>query len=570
MRSSLVPAPVRARRPVMPARLLGLLLGLTSACAPASTPSTAPAPVQGATRPALPSVAGPPALALPESPVNWQLRDLATDGIAGTGSDRALRELLAGRTPGRTVVVAVIDGGIDTAHVDLRPVLWENPGERGGTGRDDDGNGYIDDLRGWNFIGGKSGENVHHDTFELTRLHAACGAERRAGAAQSAPRVAECEELAEAYDEKRTEVLQTLAQIENIGRALDGAVSVLRPAVAGELTRARVEALSGGSTQVMQARQMFLQLDANGITPSMLEEAREAYGSQAKFGLDTLFDPRGIVGDDYANGAQRDYGNSDIAGPDAKHGSHVAGIIAAVRGNNEGLDGITDGVRIMGVRAVPDGDERDKDVANAIRYAVDNGAHIINMSFGKGYSPEKPLVDAAVRYAEEKGVLLVHAAGNDGEDIDVTPNFPSAQLDGGAKARLWIEVGASSWKGGTELAAPFSNYGKTRVDLFAPGVDIYSAVPGSTYERQSGTSMAAPVVSGVAALLMAYYPELTAADVKEILLASVTRLGDVSVQPPGSPPSARVAFGELSVTGGIVNAYEAVKMAEARRAARQP
>jgi subtilisin family serine protease len=167
-------------------------------------------------------------------------------------------------------------------------------------------------------------------------------------------------------------------------------------------------------------------------------------------------------------------------------------------------------------------------------------------------------------------VLLVHAAGNDGEDIDVTPNFPSAQLDGGAKARLWIEVGASSWKGGTELAASFSNYGKTRVDLFAPGVDIFSAVPGGAYERQSGTSMAAPVVSGVAALLMAYYPELTAADVKEILLASVTRLGDVSVQPPGSPPSARVRFGELSVTGGIVNAYEAVKMAEARRAARQP
>jgi subtilisin family serine protease len=557
--------------PVQSARLLSyaLALGALAACAPASSPSTAPAPV--AARPAAPSapLAPPPAVSLPESPVNWQLKDLATDGITGTGSERALRELLAGRTPGRTVVVAVIDGGIDTAHVDLRAVLWSNDKERGGTGRDDDGNGYIDDLRGWNFIGGANGENVHHDTFELTRLYAACGAERRNGGMASAAREKECADLAEAYAEKRTEVVQTLGQIENIGRALDGAVRVLRTAIPGELTKASVEALSTTNPQVSQARQLFLQLDENGIGPDMLAEAREAYGSQAKYGLDTLFNPRGIVGDDYANGAQRTYGNSDIAGPDAKHGSHVAGIIAAVRGNGEGLDGVTDGVRIMGVRAVPDGDERDKDVANAIRYAVDNGAHIINMSFGKGYSPEKALVDDAVRYAESKGVLLVHAAGNDAENIDETPNFPTAALADGRRASLWIEVGASSWKGGTSIAAPFSNYGKTRVDLFAPGEDIYSAVPGSKYERQSGTSMAAPVVSGVAALLMAYYPELTAADVKQILLASVTKLGDVQVQPPGAPPTARARFGDLSATGGIVNAFEAVKQAEARRAARR-
>jgi subtilisin family serine protease len=346
-------------------------------------------------------------------------------------------------------------------------------------------------------------------------------------------------------------------------------VSVLKTAISGDVTKAKVEALQSTNAQVTQAKQLFLQLDANGIGPEMLAEAREAYGSQARYALDTLFDPRPIVGDNYADGTQRGYGNSDIAGPDAKHGSHVAGIIAAVRGNNQGLDGVTDGVRIMGVRAVPDGDERDKDVANAIRYAADNGAHIINMSFGKGYSPSKPLVDDAVRYAESKGVLLVHAAGNDAEDIDETPNFPTAMLADGTRANLWIEVGASSWKGGTELAASFSNYGRTKVDLFAPGVDIFSAVPGSKYERQSGTSMAAPVVSGVAALLMAYYPELTAAEVKEILIATVTPLGDVEVQPPGAPPTARVRFGELSATGGLVNAFEAVKMAEARRTARR-
>lgn len=563
-----VALPVRsAARPVWL-----LLLATAAACAPASTPSTAPVPISApAPTPAAPAaVTPPPAVTLNESPVNWQLRDLATDGIAGVGSERALKELLAGRTPGRTVIVAVIDGGVDTAHVDLRDVLWQNPNERPGTKADDDKNGYVDDVRGWNFIGNADGRNVHHDTFEMTRLYAACQRESGSTSAQTAERVSECERVAQDYNERKTEVTQTLVQIQSISRALDGAVATLRPEVTGELTTAKVQALQPTSPSVTQARQMYLQLAGAGLTPGELAEAREAYEGQAKYALDTAFNPRDIVGDDYSNGREIGYGNNDITGPDASHGSHVAGIIAAVRGNNIGLDGITDGVRIMGVRAVPDGDERDKDVANAIRYAVDNGAHIINMSFGKGYSPEKGLVDDAVRYADSKGVLLVHAAGNDGEDIDVTPNFPNAMLSSTEKARNWIEVGASSWKGGNELAAPFSNFGQTRVDLFAPGVDIYSAVPGNEFKRQSGTSMAAPVVSGVAALLMAYYPELTAADVREILLASVTPFKTLQVVPPGGAPNARVTFGSLSVTGGIVNAFEAVKLAERKRAARQP
>ncbi len=550
-----------------------LLLATAAACAPASTPSTAPVPIAApAPAPSAPTapLAPPPAVTLAESPVNWQLRDLATDGIAGVGSERAFKELLPGRTPGRTVVVAVIDGGVDTAHVDLRDVLWQNPNERAGTKADDDKNGYADDMRGWNFIGNPDGRNVHHDTFEMTRLYTACQRESGSTSAQTSQRVSACERIAQDYDERKTEVTQTLIQIQNIARALDGAVAMLRPEVTGELTTAKVQALQPTSPTITQARQMYLQLAGAGLTPSELTEARAAYEGQAKYALDTAFDPRNIVNDDYSNGREIGYGNSDITGPDASHGSHVAGIIAAVRGNAIGLDGITDGVRIMGVRAVPDGDERDKDVANAIRYAVDNGAHIINMSFGKGYSPNKALVDEAVRYADSKGVLLVHAAGNDGEDIDVTPNFPNAMLSTTEKARNWIEVGASSWKGGNELAAAFSNFGQTRVDLFAPGVDIYSAAPGNEFKRQSGTSMAAPVVSGVAALLMAYYPELTASDVREILLESVTPFKDVQVVPPGGEPNARVTFGSLSVTGGIINAFEAVKLAERRRAARQP
>jgi subtilisin family serine protease len=246
-------------------------------------------------------------------------------------------------------------------------------------------------------------------------------------------------------------------------------------------------------------------------------------------------------------------------GPDAMHGTHVSGIIAGVRGNGVGIDGIVPpNVKVMMLRAVPDGDERDKDIANAIRYAADHGANVINMSFGKGWSPQKAAVDDAVRYAESKGVLFVHAAGNDGADVAVKPSFPTPTFTGGGRAQNWIEVGASSWQGGEKLAAEFSNWNGRQVDLFAPGVAIYSTVPGG-YERLDGTSMAAPVVTGVAAMLMAYFPELTAADVKRVLLASAARHAKQRVIRPGTEDD-RVAFGALSATGGIVNAYEAVKM----------
>jgi subtilisin family serine protease len=213
----------------------------------------------------------------------------------------------------------------------------------------------------------------------------------------------------------------------------------------------------------------------------------------------------------------------------------------------------------MGVRAVPNGDERDKDVANAIRYAVDEGAHIINMSFGKSFSPDKELVDAAVRYADENGVLLIHAAGNDGANLAEEENYPNRRYVEGGEAANWITVGASSFSEDS-LAAPFSNYGATQVDLFAPGVQVLSTVPDGEWEPNDGTSMAAPVVSGVAALLMAYFPDLGAAEVKEILLESAVSYSGRMVPPPGEP-APPVAFGTLSVTGGVVNAYEAVRRA---------
>ena len=218
----------------------------------------------------------------------------------------------------------------------------------------------------------------------------------------------------------------------------------------------------------------------------------------------------------------------------------------------------------MVVRVVPDGDERDKDVANGIRYAVDNGAHIINMSFGKDFSPYKPVVDEAVRYATSNNVLLIHAAGNDGANNDSTSNYPQPPMSNGRiENSNWIEVGASSWQDLPNLAASFSNYGQHSVDVFAPGVSIYSTTPGSEYKRADGTSMASPVVAGLAALIMTYYPELTAAQVKEIIVESaISYSGEMVVQP--GTQDRMVPFGTLSKTGSIVNAYEALKLAEER------
>jgi subtilisin family serine protease len=468
---------------------------------------------------------------------------------------RTYRELLAGREPGREVIVAVIDGGTDTAHVDLRDNLWRNPGEVAGNGTDDDGNGYVDDVFGWNFIGGSDGRNVGHESLEVTRLHVRCQA------GDPAPAGLTCEQIAEDYEEGRAETLGTLQQIRQIGQAYDFVLPVLRNASgAEELTPEIVSETRSLNQDVRQARNMYLQLDEAGISPEIVAEALEAYQGLVDYGYNPDFDARDIVGDNYADGTQRDYGNSDVMGPDASHGTHVAGIIGAVRGNGEGIDGIGASVRLMTVRAVPDGDERDKDIANAIRYAVDNGANIINMSFGKSHSPRKDLVDAAIRYAQDAGVLMVHAAGNDGEDIEMERNYPSSTFEDGSRADLWIEVGAANWMVDS-LAAVFSNYGQTKVDVFSPGVAILSTVPGGGYEREDGTSMAAPVVSGVAALLMAYFPDLTAADVKRLILDSSVKYGDRQVPLPGSLDGEMVRFGSLSVTGGVVNVYEAVLLA---------
>ena len=539
-------------------RLAVLSLTLAAACAPApatTTPAPAPTPTQPAPQPAPQPTPTEPADR--EAPENWHLLDAAADRYPGISLLKAERELLQGRSPARTVIVAVIDNGVDTAHAALRPRLWNNPRETAGNGRDDDNNGYVDDIYGWNMIGGADGRNVDKDTYEVARLAAQCSDSTQK--ARMPVYRDRCPEILAELREKRQEAEQVLGQVRQIEALLTQIMPYLRRATRSDTpTVAQVRAIQTSNDTVRQARQVFLSMAQQGISPAVIADAKETYTGQLEYSYNPRFDPRPIVGDNYPDTASKRYGNRDVAGPGPEHGTHVAGIVAAVR--DAGGTGIASNVKIMALRAVPDGDERDKDVANAIRYAVDNGAHVINMSFGKGWSPYKQYVDDAIRYADSKGVLMVHGAGNDGENIDSTANYPTPALLGGTRARNWIEVGATSFQPGDSLVAPFSNYGKANVDLFAPGVDIYSTIPGGKFKRESGTSMASPVVTGVAALLMSYFPNLTAADVKRILLETATRQPGVTVIRPGEG-GARVPFASLSATGGIVNAYAAIRAA---------
>ncbi|UKJ07428.1 S8 family peptidase [Solitalea lacus] len=511
---------------------------------------------------------------LPQAPENWFNLDPKKDKVQGVSTEKTYKELLKGKKY-QTTLVAVIDGGVDTTHEDLKSVLWKNKKEIAGNGVDDDKNGYVDDVYGWNFIGGKDGRNINHETMELTRLYAPLETKYKDAVPTSdVAKNAEYEKylkLKKAYDKEFNETKQRydtytgfLSQLKKINEVLKTQLKVTKVDVP---TLEKVNTSDENINKL--AGNIKIMLVANGSTDLddqivKLGEAVEDLKGRLDYGLNTNINERTIVGDDPTNSSERYYGNNDVTGPDAGHGSHVAGIIAAARNNNIGINGVADHVQIMAVRAVPNGDERDKDVANAIRYAVDNGAKVINMSFGKSYDYDKKAVDEAVKYAAEKDVLLIHAAGNDAKNNDTTENFPTRKFLNEGSAPNWIEVGALSWKGGEESVADFSNYGKNTVDVFAPGVDINSTVPFSKYKVNSGTSMAAPVVAGIAAVLRSYFPKLSAVQVKNIIINSTEKFPKLAVIPPGAEPDDKktVSFGDLSITGGVVNLYNAVLEAQ--------
>jgi len=518
---------------------------------------------------------------------SWHLNDKNESGIYGISLEKAYNELLKNINPKKKVIVAIIDSGVDTLHEDLKSVLWKNKKEIPGNNVDDDKNGFTDDIYGWNFLGGKDGRNVTKDSYEGARIYYNLKSKFENKPINET--TLSSDDLIEFRNYKKTK-----SQIESQAKEASMYVMILKDIVAklpytdsvlqkemnkAEFTGDELDVFKPQTAEGIKAKASLLGLyqqtrQMEMSNTRLVNELMSFYdGQKTKFELLEKGPEnyrQNIVKDNYNDPLDRYYGNNDVMATGADHGTHVAGIIGAIRTNKIGMSGVANNVELMILRAVPDGDEHDKDIANAIRYAVDNGAWVINMSFGKSFSPEKKWVDEAVKYAESKNVLLVHAAGNDSKNIDTEDNFPSGNLDDDTLRSFsnWITVGAS---GSTidGLAAGFSNYGKREVDVFAPGVEIYSTLPGGNkYGKQDGTSMASPVVAGLAALLLSYYPELSAIQIKQIIEESAYRITDEKIVKPGTE-NEKVNLNDLSKTGGIVNAYNAIKLAQTYKGERK-
>ncbi|WP_347173154.1 S8 family peptidase [Polaribacter uvawellassae] len=487
----------------------------------------------------------------------WGHADLATDTIPGMSVDKAYT-FLKGKK-GVEVVVGVVDSGTDLKHEDLSAVAWVNKNEIPNNGKDDDNNGYVDDINGWNFLG-----PIYKENAEVERI-------------LKNPKLvdeATYKIIKEAQDKKVKEASTNKFRFNQMLQAVQFADKTIGDHLKKkDYTKDDVESIKSEDNAVMQsvniAKQMF-GFGLSSLTQAITEIKKEIQKADDLVSGDNLkTDYRKALGDNAQDFSTKFYGDNKTghSTKDEAHGTHVSGIIGAVRNNGIGMNGVTNNVKIMAVRTVPDGDEYDKDVALAIRYAVDNGAKVINTSFGKAYSPNKEWVYDAIKYAAEKDVLIVNAAGNDAKNIDVERTYPNDSKD--LKTEISdnvLTIGAMSSNYNENLPADFTNYGKINVDIFAPGVQIFSTIPENEYEYFNGTSMAAPSTAGVAALIRSYYPKLTAKQVKHIIMNSGTKI-DLEVIKPGSfsqdtPKGVKVPFSELSVTGRIVNAYNALKMAD--------
>jgi cell wall-associated protease len=506
---------------------------------------------------------------------NWSHADVLKDSIAGMSLEKAYK-FLEGKK-GKEVIVAIADSGVDIEHEDLKEVLWVNTDEIAGNIKDDDNNGYVDDVYGWNFLGNKEGEIVNTDQLEITRI-VKKGRERFGD--KKVSEIAENDK--EAYQqylkveneflatisEKEYEIQEMNQTLESLKQVQGNFDAVKQFSKEDTLTLALLERLESPTLSLLMQVKKVAHILKQGMNESDLKEYTQQVIAN-KDDIEKAINFRQSLGDDLYDINDKFYGNNNVIGSKdlEKHGTHVAGIVAASRNNKTGAIGVANNVKIMTVRVVPDGDEHDKDVALGIRYAVDNGAKIINTSFGKRFSPNKEWVFDALKYAASKDVLIVNAAGNDGKNMDVRKSYPTDSEDLTTEfTDNVITVGANSLHFNENLPAIFSNYGKINVDIFAPGVDVYATIPKDLYESISGTSMAAPSTSGVAALIRSYYPSLSAKEVKYILINSGV-IVTFDVIKPGSKTAENqkgelISFSELSVSGSIVNAYNALVLAD--------
>ena len=498
----------------------------------------------------------------------WYHKDYATTKVYGVNTENAYKFLESKGLKPKTVVVGVLDSGVEVDHPGLAKNMWKNPNEVPNNGKDDDGNGYVDDIFGWNFLGGKNAD-IDVDNMEVTRVvkkyqsvfEGPDSAKNKENQAKMPEEFAMYMKSKEVFTKKSQEAKQNVQLYTMIKNAIPDMVKLLGNKT---LTKENLATIKPSTQQEAMAMQVLAQVsndpqvagksaaEVKTYMDAQMKEALDYYAPQAEKGYNLDFDPRKeIVGDNYDDYSEKNYGNNHYEGPDAKHGTHVAGIIAGLPNGSEPQYGVASRVaKIMTVRAVPDGDERDKDVANAIRYAVDNGAKILNMSFGKPVSPGKNVVWDAFKYAESKGVLLVKAAGNENEDIAEHQYFPTnykSTTDEKPFVNNMIVVGSNT-NDANALKSSFSNYNKKMVDVFAPGSEIYSTVPDGKYEYLQGTSMASPVVAGASAVLLAYMPNLKPEQIIESLVNTTNA-------------STNNGFENLSRSGGVIDVAKAAEYA---------
>lgn len=511
------------------------------------------------------STENPQKIAQPEL-WNWYNLDPSEDKISGMSVEKAYK-MVEGK-PSKEVIVAVLDSGVESDHPDLKENMWVNKGEIPKNGIDDDGNGYIDDVHGWNFLGNGDGEVIVYENIEYVRmLRKYIEQFEEVDEDEVSSDQKEDFEQYQEFKEKQTKDLEkAIKEYNQMNSLLTNAIAADKNIKSylqkDEYTLEELRAIKVDSDAMKKSTGLIKLLNLIGLPLEELRDYVEHLEAKKDYWYNLDYDARLIVGDDASDISDSIYGNERVEGEHTSHGTHVAGIIGAIRGNGQGVDGVATNVKIMAVRVVPDGDERDKDVAMGIRYAVNNGAKIINMSFGKGHSPHKKMVDDAIQYAEKNGVLIVHAAGNDSKDNDKEIHYPTnILLSGDTLTSNYMIVGANSKSRKKDLVGAFSNFGDETVDLFAPGVDVYSTYPDGEYAVNSGTSMACPAASGVAALVWSYYPELSVEQLKEVLVKSVYVPKRRKVTNPSSIGKRKVKFEELSKTGGIINAAKAMELA---------
>lgn len=507
---------------------------------------------------------------------DWFVKDPVKDQLEGVGSERAQVDFQLQNS--RQIIVAVIDSGVDTKHEDLKNKIWDNPGETGldqegrdksVNGIDDDKNGYVDDVHGWNFLGSKDGKHVDQETLEVTREALRYDQKIASGETLTEAEKTYFEKVNEDYNQQVKDTKDWIEEMTPVAQKAEKGKKLLKEKIQLEsYSLEKLKAIESTDQDVLQAKDDLISLCEKYRSVERFFRIYQSEQDSLKYSLNKEFNPRTLVGDDPNNFDDVNYGNNDVKGPDALHGTHVAGIIAAIRNNGLGASGVAENVKIMVLRVVPNGDERDKDIALAVRYAVKNGAHIINMSFGKKYSPFKSRVDEAFLQAANKGVLLFHSAGNDAKSNDEIPSFPNRHvLDAAVKNQpaqisTWIEVGASAKTKDMKMVASFSNYGKKEVDLFSPGHQLLATLPDNEYGVLSGTSMAAPAAAGVGALLMSNFETMTGAQAKAIIFRQIRLYDGLEVHLPGSQAlDLPVPFANLSVTGGVIDAYRSIQLA---------